>query len=54
MARVLRSLISRIAPLRRARACDPYANCAECDYSCGSCLGVFYNKGCCLGGCVCC
>lgn len=56
MGRLLQPLLSRVAPLRTAHACDPFTGpCQECRFSCGSCLAPqFTNYKCCIGGCECC
>jgi hypothetical protein len=57
VAKLLGPLLSRIVPLRRAKACDPFdpAVCNQCNYQCGTCLGGgFTNYGCCTWTCFCC
>jgi hypothetical protein len=56
MGKLLRPILAHIAPLRRARACDPYTDCNQCNYSCGSCLQPpwWANYKCCLSFCDCC
>jgi hypothetical protein len=54
MARVLSHVLSRVAPLRRAKACDPYAQCVyACAAECPPC-DSFTIVGCCSFWCVCC
>jgi hypothetical protein len=53
MTRLVAMVINRIAPVRRAGACDPFEHCGfydeqMCPYD------IYHIKGCCPTGCACC
>jgi hypothetical protein len=50
MSKLFSALVSRVSPLRRARACDPFAHC-EFFHPCGE---PTFMLGCCFSDCWCC